>query len=448
MDLEIQKMNSSDWLALVDCNSFYASCEQLFRPDLRGKPVVVLSNNDGCIVAASPEAKALGLTTGQPFFTVEEIIKLNHVVVFSSNYELYGDISRRVVEVLRTFAKALEVYSIDESFLTLPQMQPAEAAELGKKIRTAVARYVGVPVCVGIGKTKVLAKLANRIAKDHQPQSQGVFVMPPEFDQRLPLLEDIPVEKIWGIASGLAQRLARLGIRSAAGLALARSEQIRKLGGVVLLRIALELRGLPCLELDEVPAPRKSILSSRAFGSPVHTLEPLQEAVCAYTSRAAEKLRAQNSVCSAIEVFVTTNPFRTQQPQYRKSAIEPLPSPTADTMTLCSAALRALERIWCDGFAYHKAGVILWGIVPNTFLTLPLIADAPANSKREALMAAMDALNRRFGRGTVRVAASGIQRTWQMRRTLRSPRYTTCWDELPVVFAKDTKRPPLRSDNP
>ncbi|MCS7008812.1 MAG: DUF4113 domain-containing protein, partial [Chthoniobacterales bacterium] len=316
---------------------------------------------------------------------------------------------------------------------------------LALQIRSAVRKLVGVPVCVGIAPTKVLAKLSNRHAKETQPHSAGVFVMPPNPELRLPILQAIPVEKVWGIAAGLSSRLIKFGIRSAAGLGLANTLLIRKLGGVVLQRIALELRGLPCIELDDYPAPRKSILSSRSFGSLVYNLPPLEEAVCSYTSRAAEKLRAQRSVCFAIEVFITTNPYRKNLPQYRNSSIEHLPEPASDTPTLCAAARRALARIWHEGFAYHKAGVILWGILPAAALNLPLFPPAISNrTKRDALMAALDTINRKFGRGTIRIASSGIQQTWQMRRTQRSPRYTTCWEELPIVSAKPYPTHPSR----
>jgi DNA polymerase V len=421
-------------VALVDCNSFYASCERIFRPDLHGRAVVVLSNNDGCIVAASTEAKAVGIRTGQPFFLVKDKVRLCGAAVFSSNYAFYGDMSRRVVSVLGRFAVSLEPYSIDESFLQLPSMAPARLHQLAGEIVAAVNREVGLPVCVGIGATKVLAKAANRMAKK-DPALGGKFVFEGSEAQREQVLDGMAVGDLWGIGSRQAEKLQAAGIHTAGDFMRCQDGLIRKLMGVVGLRLAYELRGVSCLSLEEVSAPKKSILSSRSFGAPVTELAKLEEAVSAYACRAAEKLRRQHSVCRQMEVFLSTNRFHSGAPQYRNAVTQPLPGATADSTVLSAMAKEGLRKIWRPGFAYQKAGVVLWEIVPEASLGETLFGEQDYPEKRREIMKVMDRINARHGRGTVRLAASAFSRTWQMRQENLSPCYTTDWNALPKVLA-------------
>lgn len=420
-------------LALVDCNSFYASCEQVFRPDLLDRPVVVLSNNDGCVVARSKEAKALGIQMGEPWFHAKRRPDVaGQVAVLSSNYALYADMSRRVMHLLARFAPRQEVYSIDECFLDLTGL-PEDTGALGRRVRDTVRRWTGLPVCVGIGPTKTLAKLANHLAKQ-SAEWGGVCDLgactEAELDRRL---VPVPTGEVWGIGSRLAARLEAMAIRSALDLKQADTRLLRSRFSVMLERTALELRGIPCLSLEDLAPDKQQIQSSRSFGAPVTSLQELTEAVTSYVSLAAEKLRVQHSEAGAVYVMIRTSGFRDDQPQYSNSLVLGLSEPSADTRLLARAALHGLRRLYRPGYRYAKAGIMLLALTPANRHQLGLFADADRSDRGQRLMAAMDRINRRYGRETVVLAGAGLQRRWAMRQAHRSPRYTARWDELPIA---------------
>jgi DNA polymerase V len=417
-------------LALADCNSFYASCERVFDPRLWDRPVVVLSNNDGCVVTRSAEAKALGIAVGVPYFQIRDLVKRHGIVVRSSNYTLYGDLSSRVMAVLGRFTLRMEVYSIDEAFLDLDGMPLDRLMDYGREIRRTVLRWTGIPVSVGIAPTKTLAKVANHLAKQ-APAAGGVWSMADPREQTA-VLTRLDVQDIWGIGARLAMRLKRAGIATALDLREADPNRVRRVVGVVGERTALELRGLPCIGLEETPPPAKSIVRSRSFGRPVERREELEEAVATHATRAAEKLRLHRRVASALSVFVATSRFRGTP--YANLATLPLDPPTDDTARLIHAALAALRPIFREGLAYQKAGVMLGELGPRAGLTVSLF-DQYDRGRSERLMAVLDDVNHRLGPDTLRYAASGMERSWHMRREHASPHYTTRWDELPVVRA-------------
>ncbi len=414
-------------IALVDCNNFYASCERVFDPKLIGKPVVVLSNNDGCVIARSEEAKALGIPMGAPAFQNREIFQRHGVAVLSSNYALYGDMSARVMSALRPMVRGMEVYSIDEAFLAIEDNQDVMfAAEL----RTRVRRWTGIPVSVGIASTKVLAKIANRLAKKN-PALAGVFDLTATVDPN-EWLARVDCADIWGIGRRRAVRLACGGIHTALDLKQADMTWVRRELGVVGERIARELNGFSCLSLEEMPASKKSIASARSFGRPVESLSELEEALATYTARVAEKLRAGDLLATQIHVFVTTNPFHESAPQYTAGAQASLPEPTDHTSGLISAALALLRKIHRPGLRYKKTGVIVTGLVSGHGVQRSLFEE-PTTYPRKTLDAVVDQLNRRFGTNTVRYAAMGTEQPWGMRQQLKSRGFTTRWSELPLV---------------
>ncbi len=416
--------------ALVDCNSFYASCERVFRPDLKGKPIAVLSNNDGCIVARSAELKALGIPMGAPVFKYEDKITRAGGVIFSSNYELYADLSNRVMTVLDRFTPELEIYSIDEAFLLLTGFKDRDLIKLGTEIKETVFQWTGIPVSVGIGSTKTQAKVANHIAKRYM-KFNYVFSMykHPKIDT---VLDYVPVDDIWGIGRQYARFLNQNGITTAKLLRDADLQWIRKYMTVVGARTVLELKGIDCLELDMVEAPKKGIVSSRSFGKPVSNLEELEEAVSTYMTRACEKLRNQNSIASYITVFLGTNRFKPEA-QYSNSLTTKLHEPTAYTPKLIETGIQLLKAIYKPQFNYKKAGVMLTGIV-NQF-NVPPDAFEPAyvDDKTKTIMDTVDRLNKILGRDTLYYASNGDKQEWQMRREKLSPKYTTSWDDLPTV---------------
>ena len=412
--------------ALVDCNNFYASCERLFQPELRDKPIVVLSNNDGCVIARSNEAKALGIEMGVPWHLAREKFERLGVIVRSSNYTLYGDLSARVMRVLAGFSPELEVYSIDEAFLGLRGFED-RLEHHARDIRSTVYRWTGIPVSVGIAPTKVLAKLANRAAKKDLV-SGGVRALMTAVEQE-EALGRFELQDLWGIAGRLSARLQAIGINRPLDLRDADPRFIRERFGVVTERMVYELRGISCLALDEVVPDRKSIIASRSFGQAVLKLDHMREAVVAYVSRAAEKLRRQRLATAHLVVFMETNPFKPAEPQRNVTCPVHLPVATSDTGRLAGAAVRALEAIWRDGYRYKKAGVMLLGLMPAARVSGGLF-DRPDTEASMARMRAMDHLNRRFGRDTIAIASGGIRRPWKLRRERLSKRYTTCWDEL------------------
>ena len=347
--------------ALVDCNNFYASCERVFNPMLEGQPIVVLSNNDGCVVARSNEAKALGIGMGVPEFQIRSLLRARHVQVFSSNYTLYGDMSQRVMETLEQFCPDLEVYSIDEAFLSLVGFALRDLIEYGRQIRRTVKQWTGIPVSVGIAETKTLAKIANRIAK-RTPDTGGVFDLLACSD-RDALLGRVPVEEVWGIGRNYAHVLIQHGITTAVQLREVDDQWIRTHMGIVGLRLVMELRGVSCLDLEQCPAPKQSLTCSRAFGTLINTLAEMEEAVSVYTSRVAEKLRGERLAATVLTVFLTTNEFK-DGPQYSNTLTLKLPIATDSTADLIRCALQGIRAIYRDGYHYKKAGVMLTGLVP------------------------------------------------------------------------------------
>jgi DNA polymerase V len=414
-------------LALVDCNNFYVSCERIFRPDLARVPLVVLSNNDGCVVSRSNEAKALGIAMGQPWFECKALAEQHGILAMSSNYALYADLSNRVMNILSGFSPCHEVYSIDECFVDLtgiPRLRDVSYA-----MRERVVQWTGLPVCVGIGPTKTLAKLANHVAKKH-PRSRGVFNYNALTDeQKVRLLHRIPVQDVWGVGRKLTQRLARHGIQTAQDLRTAHAPTLRAEFGVVMEKTQRELQEVPCLDLQEIQPERQQIISSRSFGSMVTELPVLKDALSTFVANACAKLRAQNSQAAVIQVFLQTNRFRQDLPQYMPSLSVPLPIPTSDSLEVNRWVDHLCERMFKPGYQYKKAGVMLSEISPVSHRQGDwLEPDVPANDK---LMRALDHLNHRFGRGTVRVSNQGAFLGWQMRQERKSPNYTTSWDELP-----------------
>lgn len=411
--------------ALVDCNNFYASCERVFDPRLNHRPIVVLSNNDGCIIARSNEAKALGIPMGVPFFESKAVIQKHNVAVFSSNYQLYGDMSQRVMDSLRLFAPDMEVYSIDEAFLRLDYLQPRDLVDYCATIRAKVMQWTGIPVSIGIGPSKVLAKVANRVAK--KQTDDGVFDIRSREAQD-EILKTLEVDNLWGVAGKWAERLGRIGIETASQLRDASPTIIRKQLSVVGERIVRELRGQSCIGLEDIQ-PRKNIMSSKSFGNLLTKKEPLEEALANYAARACEKLRQQNSRAQAVYVFVQTNGFHKTDKQYNKALTCPLTVPTSDTRTIISAARFCLSRIYKEGYRYKKTGIMLMDLIPASLEQKHLFADSDQRPG-DHLMGVVDRINQDHGPDTLFFGAQGVAREWKMRCGSRSPRYTTQWDEL------------------
>ncbi len=419
------------YIALVDCNSFYASCEKVFRPDLANKPVVVLSNNDGFIIAASKEAKALGFKPiVEPYFKAEEKLKALNVEIFSANFELYGDLSNRVIKTLELFSDKIEVYSIDEVFLELDDKPVEELEKLGSKMKSTVWRHVGIPVSVGIANTKTLAKIAMEVAKK---LDSGRFVITQENLDGV--LSKIDVGDVWGVGSRYKEFLNKNGVNTAQDLKNAPDNWIRTHMTVMGLRTVQELRGIPCIDIEQFLPDNKGITRSRSFGRLVESLHDLKEAISAYTSRACECLRGQNSVCKRILVFINTNPHK-HEPQYATSISARLPIPTADTTELVKVAQMLVKRIYKPGFRYLKAGVMLLEISPEKQSSEHLFETPYHRSCGKKLMEVMDKVNAKYGDDTLVLGSSGLNRKpWFMRQSKRSPRYTTRWQELPKAKA-------------
>jgi DNA polymerase V len=417
-------------IALVDCNNFYVSCERVFQPHLHNTPVAVLSNNDGCFIARSNEVKALGIPMGAPAFQYKALIRKHGIRLFSPNFELYGDLSDRVFATLRPFTEGLEIYSIDEAFARLPARSPQDAEAYGREIRQAILKATGIPVSVGIAPTKTLAKAALALLKQ-TPERSGVLDIGalPDLDARL---DALPVKEIWGVGHAFAARLERLGIRFAGELKRADQGQIRKVLHIVGLRTVLELNGFPCLSLEEVRDPCRSVLCSRSFSREVKTLAELSEAVAAFTARAAEKLRKERRVASVIRVFVEANRFR-EPDFYENTKSAALPRETNSTPDLIAAALAALKQIYLPDRNYKRAGVLFCELRDEKFLQPDLFGDAEVMKREMKLMTVLDAINQRFGRGTARFLAEGIEQPWRMKRPLKSPAYTTRIREIPVA---------------
>lgn len=415
--------------ALIDCNSFYASCERVFRPDLLRTPIVVLSNNDGCVIARSTDAKPFA-RMGEPYFQIREKLRRNGVLAFSSNYALYGDMSQRVMTVIEGMVPALEVYSIDEAFADLAGV-PGDLQRLGREIRERVKTCTGIPVGVGLGATKTLAKLANHAAKRWQAQSGGVVDLR-DRQVREWVLKKCDVAHVWGIGRQMTQHLQALGIRTAADLARADPARLRRQFSVVIEKTARELAGVPCLALEEAVAPRQEICCSRMFGQRLTALAPIRQAVATYTGRAAEKLRAQGSLCRRMRISIRTGMFNPDEPRYAQGTLVELPYPTSDTLLLTRTATEAVGRIFKSGYRYSKAEVLLLDLrQPGEFTDDLFVASQPHASGR--LMSVVDEINGRYGRGTLRAGSVPRDPGWGMRRDMMSPAYTTCLDHLWTV---------------
>lgn len=421
--------------ALVDVNNFYVSCERVFQPQLEHRPMVVLSNNDGCAIARSAEVKALGVKMGTPWFKMKALAKEHGILAFSSNYTLYGDMSNRAVAVLRDFSPDLEVYSIDESFLRVERVAHiyGGVTAMGQQIRQRVRQWIGLPVCVGCGPTKTLAKIANHLAKKNSLFNGVCNLDDMTRPERLRWMSALQVAEVWGVGRKIAKRLNEIGIQSVLELHNASTKEVRAQFGVVMERTCNELRGISCLELEDVAPPKQQIMSSRSFGSPVEALDELREAVASYVARAAEKLRAQGSAAAAVHVYIQTNRFKENDLQYSEGLVVPLQGPTDDTRLLTRAATLGLGLIFKPGYKYKKAGIMLT-LISDKARRQETLFDEPLQRERsEKLMATLDAINAEFGRDTVRTGASGTDKRWAMRSENRSPKFTTRWDELPVA---------------
>lgn len=417
-------------IALIDVNNFYVSCERVFNPKLVGRPVVVLSNNDGCAVARSNEVKALGVGMGAPWFKFKDLAKQHGIVAMSSNYALYADMSNRVMSILRHYSPHQEVYSIDESFLDLTGFQSRDLIKYGQQMRQRILKWTGLPVCVGIGSTKTLSKLANHCAKK-RPVFNSVCnfntMSPIELDD---LLSQIEVGEIWGVGRKLAPKLQALGFNTVLDLKRANPERLRQQFSVVMEKTIRELNGTVCMEMEEISPNKKQILRSRSFGHPVSDCNSLAESITLYMSSAAERLRRQQSFAGSVYVFITTSPFKPDQPFYSNAMTISLPSPTDDTRRLVQAALWGLKQIYRPNYNYAKAGVMLGELMPAEGIQTDLFSKTQTSLKSEELMAAMDKINRKMGKESIKLASEGFKRPWKMRQENKSPSYTTKWGEI------------------
>lgn len=417
--------------AIVDCNSFYAACERLFKPSLHGKPVVVLSNNDGCIVSRSDEAKALGIQMAGPYYQHKAVIEKNGVAVFSSNYHLYGDLSWRVMETLRILSPQVEVYSVDESFLDLTGIDETKLYEYSLFLKNTTELWTGIPVSIGVAPTKVLSKVANRLAKKDKQGTKGVMILQTP-EQQMEALERTAVEDVWGVGSAGSKKLRMFNINTAWDLRnMSEAWASKNLGGVVGARLIKELRGEACIEMKNPLETKKMIATTRMFGKPVYDIQELKEAVATYTSRAAEKLRRQHCAAGTISVFVVTN---NQGPSYEykpasSSAYVILPYATSLTNILIAYATPLLDKLYRQGSKYLKAGVILGNIVPDDAVQYNIFKEPPPYDGRK-LMRMIDNVNFGMRNDMIKFASSGSTRDWKMRQELRSKRFTTRWEEL------------------
>ena len=413
-------------IALVDCNNFYVSCERVFNPFIRNKPVVVLSNNDGCVIARSNEAKAFGIKMGDPAFKNRNIFEKYNITIFSTNFALYGDFSNRVMSVLAEAVPRIEIYSIDEAFLDYSGFP--EPMEHARDIRNKVMQYTGIPVSIGIAGTKTLAKVANRIAK--KEVKSGVFHLHHQDDIQ-DYLKKLPVSKLWGVGRRYAQKLELYGIRTAYELTQSSDRWIERHISIVGLQMVRELRGIPCFELETSWQRKKSICTSRTFGEEIHHFSALAQALSTYAAMCGAKLRKQGSCAKVVTIFILTNPFKHQcRVNYKGVRTIRIDTPTNDSMEIVSSAMEGLRSIYRRDCIYKKAGVIVSDIVPQSQVQLSFFDDIVDIEKRHRLMLAVDTVNESFGRMKIHLAINGFERKWQLKQERLSPRYTTCMDEL------------------
>jgi DNA polymerase V len=413
--------------ALVDCNNFYASCERAFNPSLERQPIIILSNNDGCVISRSNEAKALGVPMGAPYFQWRYFCRHKKIRVFSSNYELYGDMSQRVMAILGAYCPEIEIYSIDEAFLALDSFKHFDLIPFAQALQLRIKKGTGIPVSIGIGPTKTLAKIANYLAKKH---SNGVYTL---LDEKVrdEVLATFPVENIWGVGKQLTKRLHRLEIYTAQQLRDADLKNFRRLFSVVVEKIIRELRGVSCLPLEDVQ-PKKQIMSSKSFGKTIYDQENVAEALSCYTARACEKLRLQKSRAGGIQIFLQTNSFGGKARQYGRSISLAFVSSTQDTCVIVAAAKMCLEKIFKKGYGYQKVGICLLELTPEARQQFDLITSC-LQPQREKMMGVLDSINQRWGKRALFVAAEGVKHEWRRREEYRSPRASTRWKEMVVV---------------
>ncbi len=416
-------------IGLVDCNSFYVSCERLFNPKIKRKPVVVLSNNDGCIISRSNEAKALGIKMGEPYFKAKDIIIKNNVNVFSSNYSLYGDLSRRVMRTLKRFNSDIEIYSIDEAFMDLSNFSDKEVEKVGKEIRSTVLKWTGIPTSIGIAKTKTLSKVANHIAKKTKVGVTSLI----GIENLDPILEKVEINDVWGVGRQLTKFYQKNGIYNAKQLKNKSNTWIKKCSNVLSSRTAMELRGIPCIELEKTTSKRKSCVVSRSFGKRVENFQELKEAVASYCLNASEKLRSENLVAKALTVFVRTSPFQRSFGYYSNSKTIDFPVATNNSIETVKTAISILQDIYKNGYRYQKAGVMFSGL-SNEDNKNNLFA-CEKDEKINRLMRSIDKTNYRFGRSTLSVASAGIRKKWFMKREHSSKIDTADFYCIPTIKA-------------
>ena len=417
--------------ALVDCNNFYASCERVFRPDLNGKPIVVLSNNDGCVIARSNEAKSLGVPMGAVAYQFQKMFDENNINVFSSNYALYGDMSMRVMTLLNNYSPEMEIYSIDEAFLKFTGFDYYNLAEIGKQMRSKITKGTGIPISIGFAPTKALAKVANKVAKKFPDHTGGVHIIDSE-EKRLKALKWLPVEDVWGIGRQHSKRLMAIGVKTAYDFSILSDVWVKKNMAVVGLRLKEELNGNSVLQLDEIK-PKKNIATTRSFETNYTKLEQIKERVSTFAVTCAEKLRKQKSCCNSIMVFVHTNGHRADLPQYSKNIVIKLPYASNSSIILSEYAVKGLQHIFKESYQYKKAGVIVMDFTPENNYQSSLFENQ--NPKHSKLMAAMDKTNKNIGSKKIKLASQDIGRTWKMRQEKISKRYTTRLDEIITVNA-------------
>lgn len=414
--------------ALVDCNNFYVSCERAFNPSLHNKPVLILSNNDGCAIARSNEVKALGVKMGDPYFKLKDLIECHNIKIFSSNYELYGDMSSRVMDCLRDCCPHLEIYSIDEAFLDLSLIPQSERIGFATKTRNYILKCTGIPVSIGIAPTKTLAKIANKISKNSETYIESLE----EQTDISNALESFRIQDIWGVGRQIAKKLNEIGIFTAKDFAQMDPARARKMFNVVVVRTIFELQGRSCLNLADAAPPKKSMISSRSFGVPVRTLDVLEQSLTFHASKLGERLRSQGLKAGMLSLFIHTNSFKQLDPQYSAAIQIKLDTPTQDTRVLIKTATRGLQHIFKNGFLYKKLGLIVYDLLPASHVQLHLFNRTcqDVNQKTESLLNAIDSLNRAYGAGSVRFASEGFKSTWRMRREMKSPSFTTRWTEI------------------
>jgi DNA polymerase V len=414
--------------ALVDCNNFYASCERVFAPYLIGKPVVILSNNDGCVIARSNEAKDIGIPMGAPAFEYQSHFKKHHVHVFSANFPLYGNMSNRVMTILSDYSPEVEIYSIDEAFLKLKGFDYLNLRDYGLSMRKQVMQGTGIPISVGIAPTKALSKVANRIAKKFA-QTEGVYLIDSE-EKRIKALKWLNIEDVWGIGRKHTIRLKELGVKKAYDFTQLPDSWVQKHLSIVGLRLKRDLSGIPTLDLEDSP-PKKTIATTRSFERLLTKLDDVKERVVTFAVACAEKLRKQKSCCTSLMVFIHTNGYRKDLPQYSKNSVIKLPFPTNSGLELAKFATHALENIFTEGYAYKKAGVITMDFIPENQVQISLFENS--NPKHTRLMIAIDQMNQRFGQQKIRLSVQDQKRIWKMKQEKLSPRYTTSINDIITI---------------